>query len=393
MSTSTIAADQSPDRDPPALLELLPLMIIYAVGFMSATYIPVWVSAAATRYAVPASAVGLIGSYELGVVAIATILTAALRRPGPTRVPLVIALILSIAFNILTATAPSIRLFTTALIVSAIANGFLLAEVNGRAAASAASTRVFSGQLFVMMCFAALFFATAPRLLTLLGSGAPFFYCAGAGLIALISVSKLPPLETGRHAGAAHRAFTLNAAGMFLLAAATLLFIALNVILPFLGPESARSGASLATYSSALSAGAFVNLAGPIIAERLLRIRASWTPVMTIGIAAMLLCAVLTTTIDSVIAFVIGIIFLPFFLLVVIPFYLGLLLESDPSGKLVAVSSAFFMIGTAIGPGLGGLALNAQGLSGLALVSILVPLVALLTTWTGVFQFSRSKPG
>lgn len=393
MSTSTIAAEHSPDRDPPALVELFPLMIIYAVGFMSATYIPVWVSAAATRYAAPVSAVGLIGSYELGVVAIATILTAALRRPGATRAPLVIGLILSIAFNLLTAAAPSIRIFTLALILSAIANGFLLAEVNGRAAASAAPTRVFSGQLFVMMSFAAVFFAAAPRLLALVGSGAPFFYCAFAGLLALISVTKLSPREAARSTAVASAAFTLRPAAVFLLAAATLLFIALNVILPYLGPEAARAGASLATYSTALSAGAFVNLAGPIIAERLLRIRASWTPVMTVGIAAMLACAVLITTIDSVSAFVIGIIFLPFFLLVVIPFYLGLLLESDPSGKLVAVSSAFFMIGTAVGPGLGGIALRVQGLWGLALVSILVPLLAGLTTWTGVLQVSRRKPG
>ena len=388
---SALTLETSPDRDPPALIEMFPLMILYAVGFMSATYIPVWVSAAAVRYAVPVSEVGLIGSCALGAVAVATILTAALRSPGRTRLPLVVSLVLSIVFNCLTALAPSIRIFTLALILAAVANGFLIAEVNGRAAASSAPTRVLSGQLFVMMSFAALFFAIAPRLLTLLGSGAPFFYCAGAGLIALLSVSKLPPAETGRSTAAANRAFRLRPSGMLLLAAATLLFIALNVILPFLGVESTRAGASLATYSRALSAGAFVNLVGPIIAERLLRHRASWTPVMTIGIAAMLACAVLITTVDSVSAFVIGIIFLPFFLLIVIPFYLGLFLESDTSGKLVAVSSAFFMIGTAIGPGLGGLALNSHGLSGLALVSILIPLLALLATWTGTFQLSRSR--
>lgn len=386
---SAITAETSPDRDPPALIAMFPLMILYAVGFMSATYIPVWVSAAATRYAVPVSEVGLIGSYELGAVAIATILTAALRSPGPSRLPLVVSLILSIVFNCLIALAPSIGIFTLALILAAIANGFLLAEVNGRAAASAAPTRVFSGQLFVMMSFAAVFFATAPRLLALLGSGAPFFYCAGAGVIALVSVPKLPPPETGRSTAAANRAFRLRPSGMLLLAAATLLFIALNVILPFLGPESARAGASLATYSGALSAGAFVNLAGPLIAERLLRYRPSWMLVMTVGIVAMLVCAVLITMIDSVSSFVIGIIFLPFFLLIVIPFYLGLLLESDSSGKLVAVSSAFFMIGTALGPGLGGLALNSYGLSGLALVSILIPLLALLATWTGAQSLRR----
>lgn len=389
MSLSPITADTSPGRETPALLEILPLMIIYAMGFMSATYLPIWVSAAATRYAVPTSAVGLIGSFELGAVALATILTAAVRSPGSTRTPLVVGLILSIVFNCLTAVAPTIAMFTIALVVSALANGFLLAEVNGRAAASAAPTRVFSGQLFVMMAFAVLFFGAAPQLLALLGPGAPFFYCACAGIIGLLSVTKLPRGEGLASEGTRRSAFRLNSASVLLLASPTLLFVAMNVIWPFLSPEAARAGVSLATYSKALSAGAFVTLVGPIIADRLLRSRVSWVLVISLGIAAFLLCAVLITAIAGASPFMIGVTLLPVFLLIVVPFYLAFLLKSDPSGKFVAVSSAFFMIGTAIGPGVGGVALKTHGLSGLAFASMLIPVLALLTTWSGAFQMIR----
>lgn len=392
MSISTITEDAAPERQPPALLEILPLMIIYAMGFMSATYLPVWVGAAATRYAVPASEVGLIGSFELGAVAVATILTAALRSPGSTRIPLVAGLLLSIAFNCLTAVAPTIGMFTLALILSALANGFLLAEVNGRAAASAVPTRVFSGQLLVMMGFAVLFFGTAPRLLALFGPGAPFLYCACAGVIGLISVAKLSPQGARTSAGGRSSAFRVNSASVLLLASPTLLFVAMNVMWPFLTAEAARAGVSFATYSKALSAGAFVTLVGPIIAERLLRSRISWVLVISIGIAAFLMCAVLITAIEGARPFVIGVTLLPVFLLVVVPFYLAILLKSDASGKFVAVSSAFFMIGTAIGPGVGSLALKAHGLSGLAFVSILVPVLALLTTWSGAFRMTRGHP-
>ena len=389
MAADRITADAPRDGDSPALIGIFPLMLIYAVGFMSATYLPVWVSAASTRYGIPASEVGLIGSFELGGIAVATILSAALGSPGATRVPLAIGLAASIGFNLLTATAHSIGMFTLALIMAGIANGFLLAEVNGRAAVSGAPTRVFTGQLFVMMGCAVVFFAAAPRLLNSWGGGAPFFFCAGAGAVALISLLKLEPGAVQRGVGSVHPEFRIEAAGVLLLLAPTLLFISMNIIWPFIGAEASRAGVSLATYSKALSAGAFVNLGGPILADRLLRRRSSWIVSMSMGISALLVCAALITALPGAGAFITGVVFLPFFLLVLVPFYLSLLLKSDPSAKLVSVSSAFFMIGTAVGPGLGGLALDGFGLPGLAFASILTPLLALLATLAGAIGCSR----
>ena len=389
MVASRITADGPRGGESPSLVGIFPLMIIYAVGFMSATYLPVWVSAASSRYGVPASDVGLIGSFELGAIAVATILSAAFGSPGTTRMPLAIGLAASIGFNVLTAMADSIGLFTVALIIAGIANGFLLAEVNGRAAVSGAPTRVFTGQLFVMMGCAVVFFAAAPRLLSSWGGGAPFLFCAGAGAVALISLWKLQPRAAQTGAGPVHHEFRMQAAGVLLLIAPTLLFISMNIIWPFIGAEASRAGVSLATYSKALSVGAFVNLAGPVLAERLLRRRSSWILAMSLGITALLVCAALITAFPGAGAFMTGVIFLPFFLLVLVPFYLSLLLKSDPSGKLVSVSSAFFMIGTAVGPGLGGLALDALGLPGLAFASILTPLLALLATLAGALGCSR----
>ncbi|MGA7540107.1 MAG: hypothetical protein WBW93_15235 [Steroidobacteraceae bacterium] len=277
-----------------------------------------------------------------------------------------------------------------ALIVSGLANGFLLAEVNGRAAASAVPGRVFSGQLFVMMSCAVVFFAAAPRILALWGAGAPFFFCAGAGFVALISLLKLEPYDGRSLSAAGQRGFRLQPTAVLLLAAPTLLFVSMNVIWPFLGPEASRSGLSLATYSKALSVGAFINLAGPILADRLLASRLSRIVMMTVGIVAFLLCAAVITAIASATAFLAGIILMPFFLLVLVPLYLVILVASDPSGKYVAISPAFFMIGTAIGPGAGALALHALSLPGVALASILAPVLALLATWTGAVQRSRS---
>ncbi len=366
----------------PKLIEIFPLMLIYAVGFMSATYIPVWVGAAARGYGVPTSTVGLIGSYELGAIALSTIVSAAIRTPTPSRIPIVAGLVVSIVFNALAGFAPTLDIFTIALIIAAVANGFLLAEVNGRAAACAVPARVFTGQLFVMMSCATLFFAAVPRLLSTFGSGAPFLFSATAGVLALLSVIKLTTQGTKRVARGAGVPFSINATSVLLLVSPTLLFISMNVLWPYIGPEASRAGVTLAEYSKALSAGALINLVGPLISARLLKRRPTWTPVTMIGITALAICTALATVVTNSTAFLSGITLIPFFLLIVVPFYLAMLTESDRSGKFVAVSSAFFMIGTAIGPGLGGISLKAMGLPGLALASIAAPVIALMTSWT-----------
>jgi predicted MFS family arabinose efflux permease len=370
---------------------IFPLMLIYAVGFMSATYLPVWVGAAAREYGVQTSTVGLIGSYELGAIAISTIISAAFRSPTTSRLPLLAGLIVSIVFNGVAAFASTLGIFTIMLIVAGLANGFLLAEVNGRAAACAVPARVFTGQLFVMMSCATLFFAAAPRLLSAFGAGAPFLFCAAAGVFALMSLAKMTSQGNGRADRGAGESFSINLPSALLLVSPTLLFISMNVLWPYISPEATRAGVTLAQYSKALSAGALINLIGPLISARFLRRQAAWASTMSIGIIALAICTAMATTVDNSVAFLVGITFIPFFLLIVIPFYLAMLTESDPSGKFVAVSSAFFMIGTAVGPGLGGLSMKALGLPGLAFASIGAPMIALLTSWSASVILSNKR--
>ncbi|MGH7106507.1 MAG: hypothetical protein ACREFT_08370, partial [Acetobacteraceae bacterium] len=97
-------------------------------------------------------------------------------------------------------------------------------------------------------------------------------------------------------------------------------------------------------------------------------------------------------TFDAGIAFLTGVVLLPFFLLILVPFFLTFLVKADESGKLVTVSPAFFMIGTAVGPGVGGITLDALGLPGLAVASLVTPLLALLATWAGALRFYRRTP-
>jgi predicted MFS family arabinose efflux permease len=75
-----------------------------------------------------------------------------------------------------------------------------------------------------------------------------------------------------------------------------------------------------------------------------------------------------------------GVIFEPFFVIFLVPFYLNQVVQMDSSGKGVAASSAFFMIGAAIGPSFGGVMLDTAGPTGLAFAGVTtIALVSLLT--------------
>ena len=373
-----------------SIIATFPLMVIYAIGFMSATYMPLWVGAMATRYGVAVSRLGLAGSLELGAVALASILTAAFLDTRHLRWPIVLGLLISIAANLFAAVSPSVGLFTLARIAAGLANGFLFADVNRRAAENAMPSRVFAGQLFVMVAFAVVFFAIAPRLFASWGAGAAFFYSALAGVIALLS---LPVLRTSRRTAAGQSTAApihIGLAAVLMLVALTLLFVTMNSIWAYLSPAAARAGVSLTVLSTLLGVGAVLNLAAPVASGWLSGGRVSPSLAITVGICTFGVCAFLIAGAGNALLFTAGTLFLPFCLMFSVPFYLSLLVEFDASGKCVATSAAFIMIGSAIGPSVGGIAMDHAGLTGLAVIGVATTLLAVLITWAGLAR--RTSP-
>jgi len=79
-----------------------------------------------------------------------------------------------------------------------------------------------------------------------------------------------------------------------------------------------------------------------------------------------------------------GVLFEPFCVMFLVPFYLNQVVQIDSSGKGAAASSAFFMIGTAIGPSFGGVMLDTAGPTGLALAAVATIALVLLLTFAGL---------
>lgn len=364
-----------------ALIASFPLMIIYAMGFMSATYLPVWASVIATRYGIPLVRIGFVGSLELGAVALASILTAAFLDTRHRRWPVAVGLLVSVGANLLAAVSPSVGEFALARVVVGLANGFLLADVNRRAAHSEVPSRVFAGQLFIMALLAAVFFGTAPRMIADWGAGAPFFYCAAVGGAALLSASWLPVSRRAVTKQAAKAPSRFSLAAALMLGAATLIFITMNGVWPYISAAAPGAGVSLAGLSILLAVGAVLNLAAPMISGWSANGRVSPALALTVGVGAVAVTVFFLTGVKNAMLFGAGVLFLPFFVMFVIPFYLDFLVRLDESGKCVAASAAFIAVGFAIGPVAGGVVMEHAGVTGLTVAGEAAMLLTLLATW------------
>jgi predicted MFS family arabinose efflux permease len=137
MTESDVPARWRAETKMGAIFHALPLTTVYALGFMSNTLLPVWIGTMSRAFGVPESRLGVISSMELGAVAIASILSAAFVDTRRWHLPIVLAVLVSIGANVLAALSPTITLLTSARIAVGLANGFLLADVNRRAAQSA----------------------------------------------------------------------------------------------------------------------------------------------------------------------------------------------------------------------------------------------------------------
>ena len=224
---------------------------------------------------------------------------------------------------------------------------------------------------------AILFFSNAPLLTTRFGLGAPFLFCAGIGVLTLMTLAWLPdtarvPVSgvTGKGAYSRH-SVTMKLGG------AALLFCIQTSLWAYLQPAAASVGMSMTQLSHLLALGAAINLLAPIAAERLGERLGRSLPFLA-GFLALGASAFLVAGQVGITAYSVGVVGLSFSTLFLGPFVMASLLRLDSSGGIAAGAPAFFMIGLAIGPALGAAILNSIGLGGLAAFGVLAALVASL---------------
>jgi predicted MFS family arabinose efflux permease len=376
------------------LLSGIPLSLPYALGFLSSTIMPVWVSSMAQRHSLSLATVGFIASLELACVALASILSASLLDTRATRRPIATAIIISILANVAAAGAPTVVLFTLARGVAGLTHGFILSDITRRAAQVGNPQRIFAAQLFAIVVCSIVFFVNAPFLLSQLGAGAPFLFCAALGVLALASLTLLEPPQTDQQSRRKRQTDSSvpRSSIILSLAGVSLPFCVQASLWAYLTSAADHAGLPLARLATVLAIGAGANLLAPIAADRLSERAAGGTP-LVIGFSGLALSAFLIGGQSSPLWFAAGVIGLPFFNILLGPLLMGALVKLDGSGKIAAAGQAFFMGGLALGPTLGGLVWSQGGVTALAWFGVCVAVLALFLLRVGAVKAQSAPPG
>ena len=376
------------------LLSGIPLSVPYALGFLSSTIMPVWVSSMAQRHSLSLAAVGFIASLELACVALASILSATFLDTRATRRPIATAVIVSILANVAAAGAGTVVLFTLARAVAGLTHGFILSDITRRAAQVGNPQRIFAAQLFAIVVCSIVFFVNAPLLLGVLGAGAPFIFCAALGVLSLATLALLEPPQTDQQSrrNLQTQPSVPRISIILSLAGVSLPFCVQASLWAYLASAADHAGLPLANLATVLAMGAGANLLAPIASDRLSGRVAGGTS-LAIGFIGLALSAFLIGGQSSPLWFAAGVVGLPFFNILLGPFLMGVLVKLDGSGKVAAAGQASFMGGLALGPTLGGLVWSQGGVMALAWFGVGVAVLALFLLRVAAVKAQSDPPG
>lgn len=370
--------------------EWLPLIFASTLGFSGTPTLPIWLAAAAERFHLTAPQSGLLASLELGCMAFASIASAALAFSSLR--PLAFAIALSIVGNLGSLLATDALTLTAARAVVGLSYGVTLAEITRRAAQMPDPHRVFAMQQLGLVLFATVFFTTAPKLIASLGAPSLFLYNMVMGALALASIAWLPLSTDASVTGAsASRAGKRSVAVAMTFVAIVLSFAAYGSLWTYIAEAAKSSGLPLDALSRTLAIGAVANLLAPLAAGRLGLRYGRVTPLL-LGYAGFALSMLMIALGLGPAWFAAGAIGLNLFLLFLGPFLLGTLAGLDASGRGAAVGPAFFTIGGAIGPAVGGFVIGNAGFPIMGIIGAMAAGGALGLAWVAGSRIPVAKP-
>lgn len=361
----------------------VPLILLFTLGMSSSPMLPIWLAGATAQFGLSAAQGGLIASLELASLALGSIAWAATSGSADRKAGLLVAVAISVAANLLSFLARDAMVLTAARVVAGAVLGVTLAEITGRAATLPDAQKVFARQQLGLILFIATFFTTIPFVIAATRPFAPFLYPAAIGLVALPASAWLPERSMAAAALVAGPASAARRPGLIALALAAIAatYMVQSAVWAYIPAAAGGVGLDLARMGQILAAGAFLNLLAPLALERL-GARTDRRVLLTVGFIAMSASALLITLGLGKIPFMAGATGLNFALMFLTPMLLGLLADLDHTGRTAAAGPAFFTIGGAFGPVLGGVIIAAMGMTVLGQVLAAVLILALALAWS-----------
>jgi predicted MFS family arabinose efflux permease len=358
------------------------LILAFVMGMVDMVALPVWVGTLMQNYGYSPSQAGLtVTLFLLGVVLVSTFLSPKFNRL-PRRVLTASGFgLAAVVFYLISLQALSVNQFATIAVLHALAGvgvGTALSFTHGSIGRSANPHRLWAFSNIALGVFAVVFMASVPPLMASKGASVLFSVFAGLMLLGcVVAAFAFPQDKSAWDDGlTSNQAKTAIPKGVWYLIAAVICLV-LNQAMVFSFAErigAAHGFVSEDIHKVLIAVGLVALLPGALAAF----LQTRWSPI-AVGITGPVMQAVLALTMTLSISFSPYAVAAALYVSVVIfthTFLFGLLAKLDTSGRIVAATPAMMMIGSCIGPALGGGVVQAFGYPGLGYAACLVAAIA-----------------
>ncbi len=361
------------------------LMVAHCAGMVDLVALPVWVGTLIAHYGLdPQQAGGLATLFLVGAVASSLFFAPRLQRLHARRAATLGFLVAGAAFIGVAFTA-AYAAMALLHVVAGVGAACALSFTHGTIARSQRPHRLFALVGIALGLFAVVFLGATPKLVAAAGGPVLFMVFGGVMLVAALvcaALFPLPPQADARQAGGPSTG-RIGTAVWFGALGISCMTVVQAMVFSFLERIGADRGFGLEAVTGVLIALGIVNLFPAALAAALeQRVQARH-----VVLAGPMVQAALALTIAQSTTFAPYAGAAAFFAAVMIfthTYAFGLIARLDPSGRVLAATPAMLMVGSAIGPVLGGTLVKFQGYGSLGLAAAAMACIA-------VACFSRAR--
>jgi predicted MFS family arabinose efflux permease len=379
------------------------LSIAHMAGMIDLAALPLWIGTLMDHYNLPPERAGVTVTMFLGAVVVASSFLAPRYHRLHHRLITVGGFSLATIAFLIIAQLPTAGLHTADLLLllhaaAGLGAGSALSVTHGTFGRTVNPHRLFGIANVSMGVLAIFLFALLPQILVQFGGQALFYtlalIMAFAALVTMLLFPQGDRSEELRQAGSESRRAQMPVTVWPVIGVVTCLALNQAMIFSFVERLGIDRGFGATNVQVVLVVMGFVNLSPGLLAIFMQkRLRA-----LTVGMAGPILQAIFALSITHTTVFALYALPLAFYVAIVIfthVFLFGLLSQIDATGRAVAATPAMMMIGSAIGPALGGGLVAAAGYQGLGLASVGIATLAfllILLAKRGLAKHALAKP-
>ncbi len=358
------------------------LIVAHVAGMIDLVALPVWVGALQERFGLSLQqSGGLVTLFLIGVVLASVTVAPRFNRLNQKLVTVAGFAGAAVVF-FLASTQSAFGPLAVLHGLAGVAVGSALSMVHGSIGRAENPHRLFAFAGIGLGLFAVIFLGVVPQIM--IAAGGPALFQCFAGVMAVAAVVSALFLKAPGAAPEAIDRAPFSRAVWFLIFGVSLMTFNQAMVFSFVEVIGTARGFAKETVLAVLIALGFVNLFLPAPLAALLEKRLNGFGVVQAGPAVQAVLALVVTMATVVPAWAPAAAVFVAVQIFTHTFAFGLLARIDTSGRAVAATPAMLMIGSALGPFIGGALSQNLGFSALGLAAVVVALASILS-------FNRAK--